>query len=37
MDEMLGRKLAVVDDLNGLAACYLQQVGRGARETKNTR
>ena len=29
MDEMLGRKLALVDDLNALAACYLAEAGKG--------
>jgi len=35
MDEMLGRKLAVVDDLNGLAACLLASAREKA--TKATR
>jgi tetratricopeptide (TPR) repeat protein len=30
MDETLGRKLAVVDDLNGIAACQLAQAVQGA-------
>jgi tetratricopeptide (TPR) repeat protein len=37
MDEALGRKLAVVDDLNGIAACYLGKVSERKAENEGSR